>query len=204
MTPARQWMVVGAAAALLGGGFWLWTRQQEFAQVSVGTSAPDFRAVTLDSSRATKGIADYQGQVVLLNLWATWCGPCRVEMPSIQRLYDRYRDAGLRVVAVAVDDPGFEPEIRDFVRQYGLTFEILHEGSGRIEQDYQSMGLPSTFLIGRDGRIRKLHLGASDWDSAANQAIVAQLLGVPSKTAVLPGGVVTPPPPPPDRALAPR
>ncbi len=180
MTRARQWGVVAVTVALLGGGLWagVWLTRGQLGQVTVGFAAPDFRAASLDGSGRVKGIADYRGEVVLINLWATWCGPCVIEMPSIQRLYDRYRDDGLRVVGVAVDDPGFEGRIREFVNEHRLTFEILHDGSGDIEQAYQSMGLPATFIVGRDGRIRKLHLGAADWDSRANRAVIAQLLGV--------------------------
>lgn len=180
MSTRAQWILVAVVVALLGGGTWVYARLGGgmAPRIGVGTPAPDFRAATLDGSGAVKGIADYRGQVVLVNLWATWCGPCVVEMPSIQRLYDRYRDAGLKVVAVAVDDPPFEQKVRDFVTERGFTFEVLHEGSGAIEQAYQSQGIPATYLIGRDGRIRKLQLGAADWDSPANRAVVARLLGV--------------------------
>ena len=147
-------------------------------RVSPGSPAPDFRAVTLDAEPVPRGIADYRGQVVLLNLLATWCGPCEWEMPSIQALHDDFSAAGLKVVAVAVDDPGFEQRVRDFVARKGLTFEILSEGSGKIEADYEARGIPATYLIGRDGLIRKRVAGASDWNSPANRALVAQLLGV--------------------------
>ena len=147
--------------------------------VSPGSPAPEFRAVTLDAHPVTKGIADYRGQVVLLNLWATWCGPCEWEMPSIQALHNDFGASGLKVVAVAVDDPGFEQRVREYVGRKGLTFEILSEGSGKIEADYQARGIPASYLIGRDGVIRKRVAGASDWNSAANRALVAQLLGVP-------------------------
>lgn len=185
MSTARQWGIVTAFVVLLGGALYAGTqlRGGTLAQVRVGSPIPEFRAATLDGSARTKSIADYRGQVVLINLWATWCGPCVVEMPSIQRLYDRYRDAGLKVVAVAVDDPGYEQRILDFVAEHNLTFEVLHEGTGRIEAAFQTQGIPATFLIGRDGRIRKLNLGAADWDSPANRAVVAQLLGVDGTVA---------------------
>ncbi len=179
MSRTAQWVVVAVVAALLAAGTALGARLGGApAQVRVGAPAPPFQAATLDGTARRKSLDDYRGQVVLINLWATWCGPCVVEMPSIQRLYDRFRDAGLKVVAVAVDDPGYEQRIRDFVREHQLTFEILHEGTGRIEATFQTQGIPATFLIGRDGRIRKLNLGAADWDSPANRAVVAQLLGV--------------------------
>jgi cytochrome c biogenesis protein CcmG, thiol:disulfide interchange protein DsbE len=179
MTRRAQWALV--TALVVAGAAGLWVASALGAgerRVGIGSSAPDFRATTLDDSASVRTIADYRGQVVLINLWATWCGPCVVEMPGIQRLYERFGPAGLRVVGIAVDDPGFEDRIREFVAEHHLTFEILHEGSGRIENDYQAQGIPSTYVIARDGRIRKLHLGATDWDSPANRALIAQLLGV--------------------------
>jgi cytochrome c biogenesis protein CcmG, thiol:disulfide interchange protein DsbE len=180
VSTARQWQVVGAIIALLGVGLVFSAKLggSDLAQVRVGAPTPEFHAATLDGTARVKSIADYKGEVVLINLWATWCGPCEVEMPSIQRLYNRYRNAGFKVVAVAVDDPGYEQRIIDFVADHKLTFEILHEGTGKIEQAFQTQGIPATFLIGRDGRIRKFNLGAADWDSPANRAVVAQLLGV--------------------------
>ncbi len=185
MSTARQWAIVLAIVVVLGVGLALGARlgAGDLAQVRVGSPTPEFHAATLDGTDRTKSIADYKGEVVLINLWATWCGPCVIEMPSIQRLYDRYRGAGLKVVAVAVDDPGFEQRILDFVGEHHLTFEILHEGSGKIEQAFQTQGIPATFLVARDGRIRKFSLGAADWDSPANRAVVAQLLGVSDANA---------------------
>jgi cytochrome c biogenesis protein CcmG/thiol:disulfide interchange protein DsbE len=168
-------VVAGAAAALTYSGAF----ELAESRVAPGAPAPDFRAVTLDAQPVARGIADYRGQVVLLNLWATWCGPCELEMPSIQALHNDFAAGGLKVVAIAVDDPGFEQRIRDFVARKGLTFEILHEGSGKVESDYEARGIPATYLIGRDGLIRKRVAGASDWNSPANRALVAQLLGVP-------------------------
>ena len=166
---------VSAAVLALSGAF-----DVVESRVAPGAQAPDFRAVTLDAQPIAKGLADYRGQVVLLNLWATWCGPCELEMPSIQALHNDFAEAGLKVVAVAVDDPGFEQRVRDFVARKGLTFEILSEGSGKIEADYEARGIPATYIIGKDGLIRKRVAGASDWNSPANRALVAQLLGVPT------------------------
>jgi peroxiredoxin len=140
--------------------------------------APDFRAASVVAGDTTAHtLAEYRDQVVLLNLWATWCGPCVIEMPSIQRLYDRYRERGLRVVGVAVDDPPFADRVRAFVAEHQLTFDIVHEGSGKVERDYRSRGLPATYIIGRDGRIRVIRQGATDWDSPAHRAVIEQLLG---------------------------
>jgi peroxiredoxin len=99
-------------------------------------------------------------------------------MPSIEALHRTFAPSGLKVLAVAVDDPGFEDRVRAFVARHRLTFEVLSEGSGRIETDYQARGIPATYLIGRDGIIRKRIAGATDWNSPANRSLVAQLLGV--------------------------
>jgi len=180
MIARRVLIGFGVVVAAIGGLTWAGAFETPSSPVSPGSPAPEFRAVTLDAHPASKGIADYRGQVVLLNLWATWCGPCEWEMPSIQALHDDFAASGLKVVAIAVDDPGFEQRVRDFVARKGLTFEILSEGSGKIESDYQARGIPATYLIGRDGVIRKRVAGASDWNSPANRALVAQLLGVPA------------------------
>jgi peroxiredoxin len=124
----------------------------------------------------TKSITDYRGQVVLLNLWATWCVPCKQEMPGIQALHEQLGPQGLRVVAVSVDDPQFDDAIRAFVAEHKLTFEILHEGSGTIEKDYQTSGIPETFVIGKDGVIRKRVIGAAAWNSEGNISLVRGLL----------------------------
>ncbi len=188
MTVRQQWTFVGLVVLLLGGGLLAATRilGDELFPVTVGSEAPDFRATTVDGVPVTKTIADYAGSVVLLNVWATWCLPCRTEMPSIQALHDRFAGHGLKIVAVSVDNAGFTDAIREFRDQYGLTFEILHDASGAIKRDYQTTGLPETFVIGRDGVIRKKVIAAANWDSPANRALFARLLGV-SETASAPG-----------------
>lgn len=198
MTVRQQWAFVGFVVLLLGGGLFAGTRilGDELFPVSVGSRAPDFKATTVEGVPVTKTIADFKGDVVLLNVWATWCLPCRTEMPSIQALHDRFAAQGLKVVAVSVDNPGTTEEIRKFRDEYGLTFEILHDASGAIKRDYQTTGVPETFVIGRDGVIRKKVIAAADWDSPANRALFAQLLGV-SETASngeadAPGGAAAP------------
>ena len=181
MTVREQWTVIGIVVAILAAGLYAATRVlgDELFPVTVGAEAPDFSAKTLDSSARVKTLADYEGEVVLLNIWATWCGPCRVEMPSMQALQRTLGPSGLKIVAVSVDDPGSEQAIRTFGEEYGLTFELLHDASGEIRKIYQTTGVPETFVIGRDGTIRKKVIGATNWNSAANRAVLAQLLGVP-------------------------
>ena len=181
MTVRQQWAFVGIVVLILGGGLLAATKllDDELFPVTAGSKAPDFRATTIDAVPVTKTLANYKGEIVLLNVWATWCLPCRTEMPSIQALHDRYAARGLKVVAVSIDNPGTEEAIRKFRDQYGLTFEILHDASGKIRSDYQTTGVPETFVIGRDGVIRKKVIAADNWDSPANRALFGELLGVP-------------------------
>jgi len=179
MKQRTQWIIVGAVVALAAVGLFVATRTMgsDLFPVQPGTKAPAFQAATMTpGAKQLKSISDYKGQVVLLNMWATWCGPCKQEMPGIQALHDALGPQGLRVVAIAVDDPGFEDAIRAFVSEHKLTFEVLHEGSGKIEHDYQTSGIPETFLIGKDGVIRKRVIGAAQWNSDANVALVKGLL----------------------------
>ena len=185
MTVRQQWTFVGIVVLILGGGLLAATRYlgDELFPVTVGSKAPDFRANTIDGAPVAKTLADYKGEIVLLNVWATWCLPCRTEMPSIQALHDRFAARGLKVVAVSIDKAGFDDEIRTFRDQFGLTFEILHDATGNIQRAYQTTGVPETFIIGRDGMIRRKVIAADDWDSPANRALFAQLLGVPASAA---------------------
>ncbi|MEY2733885.1 MAG: hypothetical protein RL340_944, partial [Gemmatimonadota bacterium] len=110
MTERRQWALVIGISAALGVGLWAVTVRlgDELFPLKIGADAPDFAARSVAEATApvrdVKGIDDYTGEVVLLNIWATWCGPCRVEMPSMQRLQERLGPQGLKIVAVSVDD----------------------------------------------------------------------------------------------------
>ncbi|MCC7054059.1 MAG: TlpA family protein disulfide reductase [Gemmatimonadaceae bacterium] len=178
MTAGQQWSVVGAIVAVLGGALWFgsYTLRDELVGVDVGTQAPAFAGATLTEPSRSKSLADYRGKVVLLNVWATWCGPCRTEMPSIEALHKEMGPKGLHVVAVSIDSAGSAPEIAKFVESFKLTFEVLHDASGIIQQAYQTTGVPETFVIAADGTIRKKSIGASDWNSGPNRALITQLL----------------------------
>ncbi|MDH5234380.1 MAG: TlpA family protein disulfide reductase [Gemmatimonadota bacterium] len=182
MTVRRQWLVItGVVSALAVALLITITRfGDELFPLAIGSRAPDFRATSIDGAPVAKGIADFAGEVVLLNLWATWCIPCRAEMPSMERLEKVLGGQGLRIVAVSIDNPGMEAAIRAFRDEFKLTFEILHDAPGAIRQQYQSTGVPETFVIGRDGRIRRRIIGADDWSSAANVAFLERLLAEPA------------------------
>ncbi|MBI4520214.1 MAG: TlpA family protein disulfide reductase [Gemmatimonadetes bacterium] len=150
--------------------------RQGSAPIAIGERAPDFAARVVIGEGETRSLDDYEGSLVLLNVWATWCMPCQKEMPSIQRLYDAYGDRGLRVVAVSVDDGGQREAIRQFVAEFGLTFDILHDDTGAVFETFQLLGLPETFLIDPEGRIRDRVIGGADWYSEQKRALVEQWL----------------------------
>ena len=122
-----------------------------------GFLAPDFSLNTPQGETVT--LSELRGQAVLVNLWATWCPPCRAEMPAIQKLYDEYKAQGLVVLAVNMtyqDDP---QAIIPFTQENNLTFPILLEETGKMAKDYELRSLPSSFFINRDGIIQEVVIG---------------------------------------------
>jgi peroxiredoxin len=107
-------------------------------------------------------LGDFQGKVVLLNFWATWCPPCRKEMPSMQQLYQVYKDKGLEIVAVSVDTTSSH-EVRAFIEELELTFPVLHDRDSLVSRLYSNPGVPSTYLIDVQGKVVYRVLGEYDW-----------------------------------------
>jgi len=176
MTQRGQWVFVLVIVGLLGGalvaGMFL---APALKPVSVESEAPDFAAVDV-VTRDTVRMEQYRGEVVLLNIWATWCGPCVAEMPSMQRLHDELGSEGLKVVAVSVDH-GESDEVQQWIEERGLTFEILHDRAAEIERIYQTTGVPESFVIDREGVIVKKVIGAAEWDHPTQVALMRRLLG---------------------------
>ena len=145
--------------------------------VSVGERevklAPFFAVENLKSNR--EGLANHKGEVILLNLWATWCAPCRVEMKSFETLYRRYRSQGLTVLAVSIDK-GPIKIVRDFAQERGLSFPILLDKDGVVETLYPSPTIPTTFVIDKAGQIVTTVDGAKNWESAETFKAIEFLL----------------------------
>lgn len=120
--------------------------------------APALAAVTLDGDSVA--LDELRGEVVLLNVWATWCVPCRMEAPELQELHEAHRADGLRVVGVTVDNRGAGDQIRQFVEEFGMTYEIWWDPDGTAIEAFGAAGVPLTVLIDRDGRLAWRHLGA--------------------------------------------
>jgi thiol-disulfide isomerase/thioredoxin len=174
----KQWRYVAVIVAGLAIGAWGLVRFGPVPEgVNVGRMAPDFRALDIARGDSVSFREDYLGQVTLVNIWATWCIPCRTEMPALEALYQKLKPHGFRIAAVSVDEGSIE-DVRTFARDYGITFDILHDRSGTIEQTFQTTGVPESFLVDKDGVIVRKVIGEHPWNSAANQRIVAQLLGI--------------------------
>ena len=178
MTARQQWLVVAGVVTLVAlvVGTGAYTMRDQLFPVEVGSRAPDFRAATLGGSRTVRTLDDYRDKVVVLNVWATWCPPCIYEMPSFERLHKAVSDTNLRIVAISVDEFVGGDSVLAFARGLGVTFEILHDSSRTIDRAYQITGYPETFVIARDGTIRKKWIGPADWSSAENVALVQGLL----------------------------
>lgn len=175
---SKQWTWVAAIVGGLVLGAWAlvqWAPVPEGAEV--GARAPDFRALDLATGDSVSLRETYEGHVTLVNIWATWCIPCRVEMPAMEELYQKLGPHGFRIAAVSIDEGSIE-DVKAFRDDYRLSFDILHDKSGRIEQVYQTTGVPESFLIDQDGLIVRKIIGEHPWNSPANQRIIAQLLGI--------------------------
>lgn len=139
-------------------------------RVEVGMPAPVYHAVSLTGDSVS--LASYRGKVVLLNVWATWCGPCRKEIPELRMIDSRYRARGLNLVGVTVDADGMKTQINDFVKDFKMTYAIWHDPDERVSSQFFIAGLPASFLIDRQGVLRWKTLGpVAPGDTALDSAI---------------------------------
>jgi peroxiredoxin len=127
-------------------------------------------------------LSHFRGQVVLVNFWATWCPPCRAEMPSMEALYQTYRDQGFTILAVSIDVQG-AAAVQPFLEQYRLTFPVLLDPKGQVTGAYGVRSLPTTYLLDRQGRVVSREIGARNWANAGAQALIASLLEEPAQAS---------------------
>ncbi|MGI8618609.1 MAG: TlpA family protein disulfide reductase [Gemmatimonadaceae bacterium] len=122
------------------------------ARVEVGSPVPEYSAVSLSGDSVS--LAAQRGKVVILNVWATWCHPCRDEIPELQAIHEKYAARGLELVGVSVDTEGADNVIREFMRDFNMTYPVWRDPGERVSAQFHIVGVPATFLIDREGVLR--------------------------------------------------
>ena len=141
---------------------------------SVGSKAPDFILKDLDGKKVR--LSDHEGQIVLLNFWATWCPPCRAEMPSMENLNEKMKGKDFKILAVSIDTSSSE-RVSDFIERKGYTFDILYDPGQTVARNYLVMGIPTTYIIDKKGIIVEKSVGAEMWDTEERIEQMHELLG---------------------------
>ena len=144
-------------------------------RVEIGAPAPAYSTVSLAGD--TVSLAGQKGKVVLLNIWATWCHPCRTEIPELRALHARYRDRGLELIGVSVDTDGTDDAIRSFMKEFQMTFPIWRDPDERISTTFLAIGVPATFLIDKDGILRWRKTGPIAPNDTSLTAAIERSLG---------------------------
>lgn len=125
-----------------------------------GTPAPDFTLPDLNGINHT--LSNYKGKVVFLNIWATWCQPCKDEMPSMEKLHQRFKEKDFVMLAVSIDKDG-KKSVEPFMKEYKLTFPALLDPAGTTSKLYKTTGVPETFIIDKKGTVIHKVIGPRDW-----------------------------------------
>lgn len=144
--------------------------------ITIGGPAPDFQLWNLEGQPVT--LSSLQGRVVLLNFWATWCGPCRIEMPAMEQLYRQFPRKDFEILAISTDAQG-SSVTRPFRDEMRLSFPILHDSDFRVGVTYGTRTLPMTFLVNRHGIITNRIYGARDWYSPEAIKLIQNLIRMP-------------------------
>jgi cytochrome c biogenesis protein CcmG, thiol:disulfide interchange protein DsbE len=145
------------------------------AAVSAGDAAPDVAARRATDDTPVR-LADLRGEVVLLNLWATWCKPCRAEIPALEQLHQEFRTRGLAVVGASLDADVGREQVADFAQRLGATYAIWMDADDAMAGAFQPLGLPTTFVIDRGGVIRWRHTGPVKADDPSLREVLGEVL----------------------------
>jgi len=168
-----NWVLVLGVFVLIGAGIWF-SLPEAPASVGPGDQRTDF---TLPDIQGTMHALP-EGEVLLLNFWATWCPPCRKEIPSMAALHDKYASQGLKIIAVSVDQR--LDQLINFMKEYRMPFQVLHDADSTVSRRYGVFRYPESFLIDRDGKVLKHLVGAVDWMSEPIIRTIDDMLAKPA------------------------
>lgn len=178
LTQRKQLLLIGATLLLLGLSLVIFqvtggdTPQKESPEV--GYLAPDFSLPNLNGD--TVRLADFRNKkAVFINFWATWCPPCRLEMPTIEKAYQTYKGNGLEILAVSIDT-GPKSVVKNFMEQFGLTFPALLDPEMEVLNQFRIVGIPASFLVDKEGVIRFRELGYRDWTDGESTTMLEELI----------------------------
>jgi len=160
----NRWYLFSFIVLAFGAG-WIWYSRNPAQEASrdakalprAGFYAPDFTLQTLGGDTIT--LSDLRGQAVIINLWASWCPPCKAEMPALQRVYEEYSSAGMTILAVNATNQDDLNAADQFVQENGLSFPVLLDTDGRVSRSYELRSLPTTFFVDPDGIIQEVVVG---------------------------------------------
>jgi peroxiredoxin len=170
---ASQVLVFLVCAALPAGAAEDPARALDLIKPNRPQQAKDFKVAALDGG--TLSLADFRGKVIFLNLWATWCEPCKEEMPAMERLWNRHKGQGLVVIALSLDSSGAKV-VKPYIEQAKYTYPVGLDPKMETASLYGVRAVPSTFIIDRSGALRAIALGPRKWDGPASFAFFDALL----------------------------
>lgn len=171
----RRLIVLLGGVAILTMAFGVvWLQSSKYEPLVVGMTAPDFSLPDLQGKK--QQLSDYRGKVVFLNFWATWCKPCKEEMPSMQVLWENLKKEDFVVLAVSMDRVTTTKDIPPFVENLKLTFPIFTDSWGQTDKRYKLMGVPETYIIDQGGVLREKVIGPRDWTRPESIETIVQLL----------------------------
>ena len=142
---------------------------------TLGAPAPLYRTVSIDGDSVS--LEAQRGKVVLLNIWATWCHPCRAEIPELRAIYTKYKDRGVELIGVSVDADGDDEPLRAFMREFEMTYPIWRDPDERVSAQFLVLGVPATFLIDRKGILRWKKTGPIQPADTSLVAAIERALG---------------------------
>jgi len=165
-----KWVVIAIAAAAL---VWLAVHPRAHGPVKMGQRAPGFTLPQLPSGKLS--LSKFKGRVVVLNFWATWCPPCVMETPSLEKFATQMKSQGVTVLGVSVDEN--EQQLKQFVQNYHLSYPVARDPSAALANSYGTYKLPETYIIGRDGRVADKIIGATNWTDPRMITFIKSLTG---------------------------